>query len=132
MQTCFPPEPPVFTVKPESQDVLPGTTVALEASFTGTSPLAVRWFKEEKEVVTGGSYFIRKDATWSSLELHAVKPTDSAKYTCQVSNDAGRVDCTTALFVKGADIRVCLHELASAFFAHLSLTQQSSSRFNHF
>ncbi|KAA8595407.1 hypothetical protein FQN60_012542, partial [Etheostoma spectabile] len=57
-------------------------------------------FREEKEITTGGSYFIKKDASSSSLELHSVKPSDSAKYTCQVSNDAGKVDCTAVLFVK--------------------------------
>lgn len=36
------------------------------------------------------------------LELHSVKPTDLANYTCQVANDAGTVACTTVLFVKGA------------------------------
>uniref|UniRef100_A0A674P1L9 Ig-like domain-containing protein n=1 Tax=Takifugu rubripes TaxID=31033 RepID=A0A674P1L9_TAKRU len=49
-----------------------------------------------------GTYFIKKDATSSSLELQSVKPSDSATYTCQVSNDAGKVDCTAVLFVKGA------------------------------
>lgn len=72
----------------------------------------MKWFREDKEVVTGGSYFIRKDASWSSLELHAVKPADSAKYSCQVSNDAGKVDCTAALLVKGGDLRVCMHVLS--------------------
>lgn len=51
---------------------------------------------------SGGKCFIKKDAFSSSLELHAVKPGDSAKYTCQLSNDAGKVDCTAVLFVKGA------------------------------
>uniref|UniRef100_A0A672ZWJ3 Ig-like domain-containing protein n=1 Tax=Sphaeramia orbicularis TaxID=375764 RepID=A0A672ZWJ3_9TELE len=59
------------------------------------------FFFYEKEIVTGGTCFIKKDASSSSLELHSVKPSDSAKYTCQVSNDAGKVDCTTVLFVKG-------------------------------
>uniref|UniRef100_A0A3B4YAT3 Ig-like domain-containing protein n=1 Tax=Seriola lalandi dorsalis TaxID=1841481 RepID=A0A3B4YAT3_SERLL len=77
-----------------------GTTVSFKAAFTGTAPLAVKWFREEKEIVTGGTYFIKKDASSSSLEIHSVKPSDSAKYTCQVSNDAGKVDCTTVLFVK--------------------------------
>lgn len=116
----------MFTVKLASQDVLPGTTVALQAAFTGTAPLAVKWFREDKEVVTGGSYFIRKDASSSSLELHAVKPADSAKYTCQVSNDAGRVDCTAALFVKGADFRVYMHERVSAFFGNAHLASQTN------
>uniref|UniRef100_A0A3B4GAE5 Ig-like domain-containing protein n=1 Tax=Pundamilia nyererei TaxID=303518 RepID=A0A3B4GAE5_9CICH len=93
-------EPPAFTVKPHDQDVIPGTTVSLRTAFTGTAPLTVKWFREEKEIITGGTYFIKKDASSSSLELHSVKPTDTSKYTCEVSNDAGKVDCTVVLFVK--------------------------------
>lgn len=89
-------------MKPHDQDVIPGTTVSLRTEFTGTAPLTVKWFREEKEIITGGTYFIKKDASSSSLELHSVKPTDTSKYTCEVSNDAGKVDCTVALFVKGA------------------------------
>lgn len=95
-------ESPVFTVKPESQDASPGSNVVIKSEFKGSAPLVVKWFREEKEIFTGGKCFIKKDATSSSLELHAVKPTDSAKYTCQVSNEAGKVDCTVDLFVKGA------------------------------
>lgn len=99
-------------MKPDSQDVIPGTTVSFRAAFTGTAPLTVKWFREEKEIITGGTYFIKKDASSSYLELHSVKPSDSAKYTCQISNDAGKVDCTTVLFVKGACLQSCvqLHE----------------------
>uniref|UniRef100_A0A8C2ZPX6 Ig-like domain-containing protein n=1 Tax=Cyclopterus lumpus TaxID=8103 RepID=A0A8C2ZPX6_CYCLU len=95
-------EPPVFTVKPESQDALPGSNVVLTAAFTGSAPLVVKWFREESEVFTGGKCFIKKDASSSSLELHSVKPSDSSKYTCQVFNDTGKVDCTAVLFVKEA------------------------------
>ncbi|KAM4560777.1 titin-like [Fundulus diaphanus] len=98
--TLYVKEPPAFTEKPDNQDVVPGAKVSFRAAFTGTAPLAVKWFKEEKEVVTGGIYFIKKDASSSSLELHSVKPADSSKYTCQVSNDAGKVDCSAVLFVK--------------------------------
>ncbi|TNN69571.1 Titin [Liparis tanakae] len=110
--TLYVKEPPVFTVTPDNQDVIPGTTLCFKATFTGTAPLAVKWFREEKEIVSQGSYFIKKDASSSSLELHSVKPSDSSKYTCQVSNDAGKVDCTAVLFVKGACLRCCvqLHE----------------------
>jgi len=102
----------VFTVTPDNQDVIPGTTLCFRTAFTGTAPMVVKWFREEKEIVSQGSYFIKKDASSSSLELHSVKPSDSSKYTCQVSNDAGKVDCTAVLFVKGARLRCCvqLHE----------------------
>uniref|UniRef100_A0A673JL95 Ig-like domain-containing protein n=1 Tax=Sinocyclocheilus rhinocerous TaxID=307959 RepID=A0A673JL95_9TELE len=93
-------EPPVFSLKPQNQDVIPGTTVVLTAAFTGTAPFIIKWFREDKEMLTGGTCFIKKEANSSSLELHSVKPSQSAKYTCQVSNDAGKVSCTAALFVK--------------------------------
>ncbi|MEQ2219931.1 hypothetical protein ILYODFUR_000155 [Ilyodon furcidens] len=95
-------EPPAFTVKPESQDVPPGTNVVIKAAFTGSAPLVVKWFREEKEIFSAGKCVIKKDISSSSLELHCVKPSESAKYTCQVSNDAGKVDCTSILFVKEA------------------------------
>lgn len=93
-------------MKPDNQDVTPGATVCFRAAFTGTAPLTIKWFREEKEVITGGTYFIKKDASSSSLELHSVKPSDSAKYTCQVSNDAGKVVCTAVLFVKGVFLHI--------------------------
>lgn len=109
----------MFTLKPDNQDVIPGTTISFKAAFTGTAPLAVKWFREDKEIITGGTCFIKKDASSNSLELHSVKPSDSAKYTCQVSNDAGKVDCTAVLFVKGVGLQYCvqLHENALTFFA---------------
>lgn len=89
-------------LKPESQDALPGTNVVLKAVFTGTPSLTIKWFKEEKEILTGGTCFIKKDASSSTLALHSVKPSHSGQYTCQVANDAGKVSCTAVLFVKGA------------------------------
>uniref|UniRef100_A0A8P4G4F1 Ig-like domain-containing protein n=1 Tax=Dicentrarchus labrax TaxID=13489 RepID=A0A8P4G4F1_DICLA len=89
-------------VKPESQDASPGSNVVIKSAFTGSAPLVVKWFREEKEIFTAGKCFIKKDASSSSLELHSVKSSDSAKYTCQVSNEAGKVDCTAVLFVKEA------------------------------
>uniref|UniRef100_A0A3B3BZZ0 Ig-like domain-containing protein n=1 Tax=Oryzias melastigma TaxID=30732 RepID=A0A3B3BZZ0_ORYME len=97
--------------------VVTGATVCLNTAFTGTAPLTVKWFKEEKEIVTGGMYFIKKDASSSSLQLQSVKPSDSSKYTCQVSNDAGMVESTVLLFVKGAfvlysvQLPVDIHEM---------------------
>lgn len=68
----------------------------------------MKWFREEKEVLTGGRCLIKKEVSSSSLGLHSVKPSDSAKYTCQVSNEAGKAHCTAVLFVKGAVLCFCL------------------------
>ncbi|NWV68584.1 TITIN protein, partial [Malurus elegans] len=98
--TLFIKEPPSFTVEPESQDVLPASTVHFKSAFKGTTPLTVKWFKGDTELVTGGACYIMTEALSSYLELYAVKLTDSGKYTCQVSNVAGSVTCSANLFVK--------------------------------
>ncbi|NXC95091.1 TITIN protein, partial [Certhia familiaris] len=98
--TLFIKEPPSFTVEPESQDVLPASTVHFKGMFKGTTPLTVKWFKGDTELMTGGACYIMTEALASYLELYAVKPTDSGKYTCKVSNVAGSVTCTANLFVK--------------------------------
>jgi hypothetical protein len=95
-------EPPIFTLKPDNQDVVPGSTVVLKSAFTGSAPFTIKWFREDKEITTRGASFIKKDASSSFLELHSVKPSDSANYTCQVANDAGKVAHSAVLFVKGA------------------------------
>lgn len=110
--------------------MIPGTTVTFRAAFTGTAPVTVRWFKEDKEIVSGGTFFIKKDATSSSLELQAVKPSDSARYACQVSNDAGKVDCTALLFVKGARLYQLHGPLTLTCFSR-SRTLTSSLRTAH-
>lgn len=76
--------------------------MTLKSVFTGTAPFMIKWFKGDKEISTGGTCFIKKDSSSSVLELHSVKPPDSNNYTCQVANDAGKVTCTSVLFVKGA------------------------------
>lgn len=91
-----------------AQEALPGSQVVFECAFTGSAPLTVKWFREEKEVLTGGRNLIKKELSSSSLELYSVKPSDSAKYTCQVSNEAGKAHCTAVLFVKGAVFSFCL------------------------
>ncbi|NXD75821.1 TITIN protein, partial [Halcyon senegalensis] len=98
--TLFIKEPPSFTVEPQSQDVLPASTVRFKGTFKGTTPLAVKWFKGDNELVTGGPHYIMTEALASYLELYAVKPTDSGKYTCKVSNVAGSVTRSAVLFVK--------------------------------
>ncbi|NWW99578.1 TITIN protein, partial [Caloenas nicobarica] len=98
--TLFIKEPPSFLVEPESQDVLPASTVRFKGTFKGTTPLTVKWFKGDTELVTGGACYIMTEPLASYLELYAVKPTDSGKYTCKVSNVAGSVTCSANLFVK--------------------------------
>lgn len=103
-------------MKLDNQDVVPGSTVVLKSAFTGTAPLTVKWFREDKEISSGGTFFIKKETSLSFLELHSVKPSDSANYTCQVANDAGKVACTAVLFVKGDLLIYTLLNMNLLFF----------------
>uniref|UniRef100_A0A5G2QM05 Ig-like domain-containing protein n=1 Tax=Sus scrofa TaxID=9823 RepID=A0A5G2QM05_PIG len=93
-------EPPSFVIKPASKDILPGSAVCLKSTFQGSTPLTIRWFKGNKELVSGGSCYITREALESSLELYSVKTSDSGTYTCKVSNVAGAMECSADLFVK--------------------------------
>lgn len=100
----FPPkksEPPSFVVVPEPQAVVPNTTVRFKSTFKGTPPFTVKWFREDTELITGPSCFIGLEGLSCFIDLYAVGLSNTGTYSCQVSNDAGTVKCTTNLLVKG-------------------------------
>lgn len=94
-------EPPSFVMKPESQAVLPNTTVRFKSTFKGTPPFTVKWFKEDTELITGPTCFTGMEGLSCFIDLLTVGVLQSGTYSCQVSNDAGTVKCTTDLLVKG-------------------------------
>lgn len=96
-----PSEPPSFVVLPESQATVPHAAVRFKATFTGTAPFAVRWFKDDAELLTGPTCFAGLEGPSCFLELYSVAVTQSGLYSCQVSNDAGSVRCSAELVVKG-------------------------------
>lgn len=73
----------------------------LKTTFKGTPPLSIRWFKGVEELKTGGSWYIAKENTSSTLEIYAVKTSESGNYVCKVSNMAGALECSANIFVKG-------------------------------
>ncbi|XP_068457588.1 titin-like [Clinocottus analis] len=93
-------EPPCILEKPESMNVLPGSKVQLNVLVSGTPPLAIKWFKNKKEVLSSADCSVVKDNTSSSLELFFAKSSDSGDYVCEVQNDVGSTSCQAALFVK--------------------------------
>lgn len=88
-------------VLPESQAALPNAMVRFKSTFTGTPPFAVKWFKDDTELMTGPTCFMGVDDMSCFLELYSVAITQSGVYSCQVSNDAGSVRCSADLTVKG-------------------------------
>uniref|UniRef100_A0A8C1S4X3 Ig-like domain-containing protein n=1 Tax=Cyprinus carpio TaxID=7962 RepID=A0A8C1S4X3_CYPCA len=93
-------EPPSFVLVPESQAVVPNTTVRFKSTFKGTSPFTVKWFKDDTELICGPSCFTGLEGLSCFLDLFAVGISHSGTYSCQISNDAGTAKCTTTLLVK--------------------------------
>lgn len=94
-------EPPSFVLVPESQAVIPNTTVRFKSTFKGTPPFTVKWFKDDTELICGPSCFTGLEGLSSFLDLFVVGISHSGTYSCQISNDAGTAKCTTTLLVKG-------------------------------
>lgn len=94
-------EPPSFVKKPEPLNVLSGANITFTSIIKGSSPLEVKWFRGSVELVPGHRCSITLQDSIAELELFDVDPLQSGDYTCQVSNEAGKISCTTHLFVKG-------------------------------
>lgn len=95
------PEPPSFVKKPESLQVLSGANITFTSLLKGTHPLEVKWFRGSEELVPGHRCNISLEESVAELELFDVHPLQSGDYTCIVTNEAGKISCTTHLFVKG-------------------------------
>uniref|UniRef100_A0A8C2U305 Ig-like domain-containing protein n=1 Tax=Coturnix japonica TaxID=93934 RepID=A0A8C2U305_COTJA len=94
-------EPPSFVKKPEPFNVLSGANITFTSIIKGSPPLEVKWFRGSTELAPGHKCNITLQDSVAELELFDVQPLQSGEYTCQVSNEAGKISCTTHLFVKG-------------------------------
>uniref|UniRef100_A0A8C6WTD7 Ig-like domain-containing protein n=1 Tax=Neogobius melanostomus TaxID=47308 RepID=A0A8C6WTD7_9GOBI len=93
-------EPPSFVTPLESQSALPNAKVRFKGIFKGTPPFTMKWFKDDKELMTGPSCFTGLEGLSCFLELYSVGVSQSGVYSCQVSNDAGSARCSADLIVK--------------------------------
>lgn len=115
-------EPPSFVTPPESQAALPNATVRFKGIFKGTPPFTVKWFKDDKELMTGPTCFTGLDGLSCFLELYKVGVFQSGVYSCQVSNDAGSARCSADLTVKG-----WISIFMKQFLFHICITAQNYS-----
>uniref|UniRef100_A0A8C4YK53 Ig-like domain-containing protein n=1 Tax=Gopherus evgoodei TaxID=1825980 RepID=A0A8C4YK53_9SAUR len=96
--------PASFLVKPENQQAVPNSMVEFKTVLKGTPPFAIKWFKEDLELVSGANCFIGIEGSTGFLTLYSVDVSKSGHYTCQVSNDVGSDSCTATLLVTGVHI----------------------------
>jgi hypothetical protein len=82
----------IITLQPQSQAVLPGTTVLFTVSATGTQPLTYQWLFNSAPI---------SGATNTSLLLTNVQLTNSGSYRVVVTNPAGSVPSAVATLAVG-------------------------------
>ena len=85
--------PPGISAQPASQNVVPGSSVTLAATVSGTPPLTYQWSKNGANLVDGGN---RSGATATALTLASVQTNDAGAYVLTVTNSAGAVTSSVA------------------------------------
>lgn len=108
---------------PEPQSAVPNAKVRFKATFKGTAPFTVQWFKDDRELMTGPTCFTGLDGLSCFLELYSVNVSQSGVYSCQVRNAAGSARCSANLTVKG---------LTFVFFAQLLCASLAADMFFFF
>ncbi|XP_035661602.1 obscurin-like isoform X3 [Branchiostoma floridae] len=66
-----------------------GETATFSCQFAGTKPIVVSWFHDGVTVETGDRLSVITTAQQSSLLIGRTLPTDSGRYECVISNEAG-------------------------------------------
>uniref|UniRef100_A0A8C7JRT7 Ig-like domain-containing protein n=1 Tax=Oncorhynchus kisutch TaxID=8019 RepID=A0A8C7JRT7_ONCKI len=98
---AFPPiEPPSFAQKIENMNSL-CQPLRLECKVKGSPSLRMQWYKNGTKITDGDNYRQSFVDSTAVLELRTTRFDDNGVYTCEATNDAGSISCSTTLRVKG-------------------------------
>uniref|UniRef100_A0A8C0FDV1 Ig-like domain-containing protein n=1 Tax=Bubo bubo TaxID=30461 RepID=A0A8C0FDV1_BUBBB len=90
--------PPTFTKKlSEAVEETEGNELKLEGRISGSQPLTVAWYKNNREVHSSPHCEISFKNNTLLLHIKSVEQSDAGLYTCKVSNEAGSVLCTSSV-----------------------------------
>lgn len=94
--------PPTFTKRPlEHFEETEGKLVKLEGRVSGSQPLSISWYKDNKQIFSSGNCEMSFEGNMAVLCIKKSQTSDSGKYTCSVSNEAGTVSYNVVISIAG-------------------------------
>ena len=95
-------EPPSFVKKLSNMTVVMGEEVTLVATVKGSEPITVCWVQDKDHILRDSdNRKITFENNQVALKVFIADATTAGKYTCQLRNDAGSVECFANLTVLG-------------------------------
>lgn len=94
-------EPARILERAVSISVTAGDSATLEGRISGSPELKVKWFKDQKEVVSGRKYRMSVKDTTAVLKILSADKGDTGEYRMELSNKVGKDQCTCSVTVIG-------------------------------
>lgn len=95
-------EPATFVEKLEPSQLLKkGDASQLTCKVTGTPPIKITWFVNDREIKESSKHKMSFVESTAVLKLADVAVEDSGEYMCEAKNEAGSDHCSSILIVKG-------------------------------
>lgn len=99
-------EPATFVEKLEPSQLLKkGEATQLACRVTGTPPIKITWFANDRELRESSKHKMSFVESTAVLGLTDVAIEDSGEYMCKAQNEAGSDHCTSVVIVKGLSSR---------------------------
>lgn len=73
----------------------------MECTISGSPDLKVKWFKDDKEMISGRKYKLMVKKNTAILKILTADKGDTSEYKMELSNKVGKDQCTCSVTVIG-------------------------------